>query len=239
MARGATVVDVGASDGVFTERMSHLVGRAGRVHAFEANPGDEALLDAVRARCPNVSVHIAALSDHAGEATLHVPVLHGRQSLGRASLVVPDARRDVSHELIPVVMQRLDDVLGSERSRVTFVKCDVEGHEHAVLLGGEQTLREAGPTILIEIEQRHRDRPVEETFELLQQLGYRGYGVRGTSLVPLADFDLERDQLRFAESLETSDDDPAADYVHNFLFVPGAATLPRPLERRVTPAQRS
>ena len=233
MTRGATVVDVGASDGVFTERMSHLVGATGQVHAFEANPGDEPLLEAVRARCPNVSVHITALSDQTGEATLHVPVLHGRRSLGRASLVVPDGRRSVRHEPVPVVVSRLDDALGEARREVTFVKCDVEGHEHAVLLGGVETLREAQPTLLVEIEHRHRDRPVAETFELLQDLGYRGFGIRGRRLLGLADFDLERDQLRFAASLEAADDDVSTDYVHNFVFVPAAAPLPRSLQSRV------
>jgi FkbM family methyltransferase len=236
---GQTVVDVGASNGVFAERMARLVGPNGRVHAFEANPEDSDLLEQVRGRCPNVVVHMAGLSDQESVATLHVPVIEGRRRLGRASVVVPGSRSDVAHDEITIALQRLDDALGDERSTVAFVKCDVEGHEHAVLEGALDTLRRGQPALLVEIEQRHRDRDVRETFALLAQLGYEGFGIRGQSLVPLSAFDLERDQARFVDAIDSDpDDDAPPDYVHNFVFAPAGRSLPAGLTRRVN-AQRS
>jgi FkbM family methyltransferase len=229
-----TVVDIGASDGVFTERLSHLVSRTGHVHAFEANPEDADILGRVAERCRNVSVHMVGLSDHDGDGRLHVPVLDGQRRLGRASVVVPNARHDVQHESLPVVLRRLDDVLADTRDSIAFVKCDVEGHEHEVLSGARQMLSTSLPTLLIEIEQRHRDLQVAKTFGLLEELGYSGFGIRGRQLLHLADFDLERDQLSFLEILDASPDaDAPADYVHNFLFVPERRPLPPALLKRL------
>jgi FkbM family methyltransferase len=237
---GATVVDIGASDGVFAERFSRLVGRTGHVHAFEANPEDAGALASVQKRCPNVSVYMVGLSDHGGEAVLHVPVLQGTRRLGRASVVVPSSRAHVEHEHVTIDLRRLDDML-ADTDNISVIKCDVEGHEHEVLAGAEQVMRRGNPALVIEIEQRHRQREIAETFALLRDSGYEGYGMRGARLVPLDEFDVERDQLRFLELLdETPDADAPADYVHKFLFSPAGRALPAGLKRRLLDhAQRS
>jgi hypothetical protein len=74
------------------------------------------------------------------------------------------------------------------------MKCDVEGHELAVLRGAEQTLRRCLPTILIEIEQRHQGGDIRETFAFLTDLGYGGHFLRDRDLCALEEFDLDRDQ---------------------------------------------
>lgn|SRR5512146_196809 len=239
---GATVVDIGASDGVFAERLSRLVGSSGHVHAFEANPEDADALAAVRGRCPNVSVYMVGLSDREGQAFLHVPHLQGARHLGRASVVVPRSRAEVEHDRIPVELKRLDDVLADVGDKIGLIKCDVEGHEHEVLAGAEHILRTGRPALVIEIEQRHRQRDLTETFSLLRESGYDGFGIRSRHLVPIDDFDLERDQLRMLELLDRDPDaDVPAEYVHNFVFSPAGRALPAGLRRRVqvSPAQRS
>jgi FkbM family methyltransferase len=70
-----------------------------------------------------------------------------------------------------VRLTRLDDLEIPNRSRLSFVKCDVDGHKDAVLRGAEGTIRELLPGLLVEIEERHRDHPVSDAFELLTAWG--------------------------------------------------------------------
>jgi hypothetical protein len=135
------------------------------------------------------------------------------------TLSVAKRRERLYTDVVAVEKARLDDTLGADVARVRFLKVDVEGHEDALLEGAERTLTEARPLILIEVEQRHRDAPVSQTFDRLFALGYTGFAVRKSSLVSLDDFDLQRDQLNHLRLDELEAIVPP-EYVHDFVFVP-------------------
>jgi FkbM family methyltransferase len=217
------VVDIGASWGLYGWQLARLVGPRGHVHAVEPNPGAARSLAAVRGRRANFTVHAVALSDQPGQAELHIPVVEGRGFDELGSLAVPRDRTPVEHRRVAVPVRRLDDLLPSAGPPVAFLKCDVEGHERAVLRGAERTLRRSRPAILIEVEQRHQTGgPIVETFEHLRRLGYVGYAVHETGVRPLDEFDVERDQRAWLGTGFMPYAMPAA-YVHDFLFVrPGA-----------------
>lgn len=228
--RGTVAVDVGANWGFFAYHLARLVGPEGHVHVVEPDPGHLASLRAIAARRRNVTIHPVGLSDRDGVAELHVPVVDGRRVDALASLAVPAGRAAIEHARVPVRLARLDDLLPPE-TPVAVVKCDVEGHEPAVLRGGARLLRRWRPMLLIEIEQRHQDGDVRETFELLGRLGYEGYSLHPGGLRPLAEFDLARDQLAFLGDRFMPYAMPSG-YVHDFLFVApgtdvGALLAPR------------
>ncbi len=214
VTRGAVAVDIGAAYGVYTHRLAKLVGPDGEVHAFEPNPSHWPGL-AAAARKANVTLHTAALSDESGRRSLHVPVNDsGEPSLEMGSLEA----RATAGEKLNVELDTLDNALGA-LSRLDFIKCDVEGHEHAVLEGGLDVLTRHRPTLVIEIEQRHRARPMTETFSLLSDLGYAGWALTERGPMNLAGFDIERDQLRLiADDPETLT--PPSGYVNDFVFAP-------------------
>jgi FkbM family methyltransferase len=220
---GDTVLDIGASWGLFTFRLSDLVGPKGRVIAFEPNPLVLPSLEAIAAHGANVDIHALALSDEPGSAELHVPTLNRTLAPPRAvhpmaSLERPDNRTEASHETVAVEVRRLDDVVEPPaRESISFLKIDVEGHELAVLRGGEETL--AGcPAIWVEIEQRHQDAPIQDFFDHLAARGYDGHILHGTRLRPISAFDVERDQLAYLRPDSLFSAAPAG-YLHNFLFV--------------------
>jgi len=188
---GDAVVDAGANWGLFAARFARLVGAAGQVDAFEPFPAHAATLGALARRNPQLAVHAVALSSAPGTAALHVPIVDGRRVTPLASLGAPAA--GVEHDVVSVPVQTLDAALAGRRAP-SFVKIDVEGLELEVLRGAGATLR-GRPVLLVEIEQRHQDAPIGATFAHLAALGYAGrfFGPRG--LAPLADFDVERDQL--------------------------------------------
>jgi FkbM family methyltransferase len=166
-----------------------------------------------RLRQANVTVHPVALSDREGEERLYVPVFDGKRLDALASLIEPK----VPHDVLSIQLRPLDSLLGDEPGGVQFIKCDAEGHEFAVLQGGRSVLSRT-PILLIRVEERHQRGTIPRTFSYLKDLGYVGYFLRGRSLHPLEEFDIERDQLAFLTESFVPYAMPAV-YVNNFLFV--------------------
>jgi FkbM family methyltransferase len=222
---GDVVIDIGASTGVYTFALAHLVGPSGRVHAFEPDPPSVARLESMRRTRPNITVHPFALSDRQGVATLHVPVVRGNRIATLSSLAVPGWRAGIEHTAVTVDLKPLDSMLPADGRPVSFVKIDVEGHELPVLLGARATLRTL-PAMLIEIEQRHQEMDIKSTFDLIRTLGYVGYAMGPRSLIPLEQFDVARDQLAFVTEEKAQCGLMPSGYIHDFLFVrPGTERL--------------
>jgi FkbM family methyltransferase len=216
IAEGDVVVDAGAAYGLFTARFATLVGPSGHVHAFEPDPIKVQRLRSLERRRDWITVYPTGLSDEPGERLLQVPIVKGRHLREQAFVDERPHAHAVTIERLPIVLQRLDDVLVDEP--VALIKCDVEGHELPALRGGERLLGEARPRLLLEVEQRHHPEPVWSVFDALSRFGYEGYALRDDELMPLAEFDVERDQTKL---LEDSRGGPLpSGYVNNFLFEP-------------------
>ena len=213
--RGDTVVDVGANWGLYTWRLSWLIGPAGCVYAFEPDPVAVARVGKISHR--KLTVYPIALSDHSGEAKLHVPLYQGERISALASLTANDANKEVTEEVLRVKVQRLDAIIPEAGPAVTFIKCDVEGHELAVLRGAETILRRSRPALLVEVEQRNGGR-VQDTIEYLTALDYDAYALHTDGLIPAAKFDLQRDQLAYLGDEFMPHDMPDG-YINDFLFV--------------------
>lgn len=228
VAKGDVAVDIGASRGLFTGALLRMVGRHGHVHAFEPNP---VALDSLE-RFPrrHLTVHPVGLSDHGGEAVLKIPVVGGRPRPGLAAITPPRSRRSVPYQAVAIRVERLDDAL-PQGTNVSFVKCDVEGNELAVLRGAQQTLAMSRPTLVIEIEQRHHDGGIDEVFDFVTTRGYTGLAIQRATLLALEEFRPELHQPRAA--VQGLAEVPTAEYVSNFLFVPTERPLPSTLSRLV------
>lgn len=221
--KGDVAIDVGANSGLYTDRLARLVGREGAVYAFEPNPRCTRELRRIAASRGNVSVIVAAASDRHGSATLSVPKEAGRPNDAMGTI---ELRGGSASETFEVKTTTLDSELANVTG-VRFLKCDVEGHEHEVIAGGRALLERERPVILVELEQRHRSRPLADTFTLLEELGYRGLMLTAAGPKPLADFDLERDQIApLAADLRRRY--PPKDYVNTFVFTTGSAPARTP-----------
>jgi len=226
---GDVVVDVGADWGFYTVRLAELVGPAGCVHAFEPNPRTRANLDALVAAERHVVVHPIALSDQVTTAELHVPVEDGLLLCALGSL---SPHHGVPCQTVAVETATLDESLGRHAGRVAFIKCDVEGHELAVLRGAATTLTSARPTLLVEIEHRHAGERMSQTFDYLADVGYSAWALAPAGILPIEQFDLERDQLAYLGGGLQADMPP--DYVHDFLFTPPGQDRPSVASSRAT-----
>lgn len=179
---GDAFVDVGANIGYFTLLASVLVGRNGEVIAVEPNPGARARLERNVSlnRLTNVRVVEAALSDRAGELTLH---LGPADNSGLSSFRVP---RD-SARSIAVAVRTLDSLVTLDARPRAIVKIDVEGAELQVLRGMRETLRRARPDLIVEISPQFLTElgsSVSELLDLLGAAGYTGYEIGELALSP-------------------------------------------------------
>lgn len=141
---GDWVIDAGANVGHYTLRLSQLVGRDGRVLAFEPVPETFELLAAntAAAGTRNVSLFNVALSADIGVQAMSIPYFtSGLPNYYMATLSGAGGGLDV----LAVTM----DCLLPPR-HVSFIKIDVEGHEIQTLRGMERLLRRDRPRLVIE-----------------------------------------------------------------------------------------
>ena len=183
---GSVCLDVGAAAGLYTLALSQLAGPAGEVHSVEpisfAHPVWRRVLNSQG--CPNVRYHALALGAEAGPGVMSVPsgrYLHvtGRSFLaGRAAGLGPNVEF-ASHEEIAVAVDTIDALMERTGStRLDFIKIDTEGGELHALQGGERTIKEFRPAILVEIEARHTARyeyTPDDLVDWLTELGYTMY----------------------------------------------------------------
>lgn len=196
VGRGA--VDAGANRGVYAFLIAR---RAKHVYAFEPHPALSRYLR--RAKVSNITVFDVALSDTSGEGLLRVPEVDGEATLGAHV----DADKAIS---LSVRLARLDDFALAD---IGFLKIDVEGHELHVLRGAAETIRRSRPIVFIEVERRYQTGSVDAVFDYLTgSLSYAyGYAWRRGRLLPLTDFEVDRDQV-------PRTGDVSGGYINNFVF---------------------
>jgi FkbM family methyltransferase len=239
VSAGEVVVDVGANFGLFARRLARLVGHTGHVHLFEPHPDHQEQLRRF-GKSSQVTFMPVALSDHTGTGELRIPQLDGGSIESMATLeddAPPGKGFDASFGRVQIQVETFDRALASEPRPISFVKCDVEGHELAVLQGGSDRFARDHPTLLLEIEQRHQRRDIRETFGLLERSGYASWIVRPDGLAPLESFDVERDQLAVLRALPPATA-AGPEYLNTFLFVERHRPLPPTLPLATSDTRR-
>jgi FkbM family methyltransferase len=176
---GMTVVDIGAHHGLYSLLAAKLVGRRGRVLAFEPSPRERRRLQRhLRLNgYRNVEVEERAVADASGEADLFV--VQGFRDWGNS--LRPPAVPEPT-ERVRVRVCQLDEALAERGLRaVDFIKLDAEGAELAVLYGaGELLQRAPRPAILAEVQDlrtRAWGYAAREITALLASWNYQWFGV--------------------------------------------------------------
>lgn len=175
---GDTVVDVGANVGVYTKVLSDLVGPAGRVVSMEPMPQTFSILaHNVRSLdMTNVRTVNAAASDHEATVTMEVPRYRAAgEDYYQAHIVSggDDGRSGTENRRVQARAVTLDSIVGG-LGPVTFVKCDVEGHELACITGSRSLVRGHRPVWLIEVSE-DPDVPGSSGSRLFELLEHESY----------------------------------------------------------------
>ena len=162
--RTSVALDLGANIGNHSLFFSDFFKQ---VHAFEPNPRTFKVLALNAELVGNVACHQVGLSDRAGAAHFRV----NPANIG-ASRVVSSPEPGT----LEVRLATLDSVV-SDLPDIRLIKVDVEGHDHAALVGAKETIIGHRPIILFE--QLLEDAAMGEsaTVALLKSYGYRQFAV--------------------------------------------------------------
>jgi FkbM family methyltransferase len=204
--RGGTAIDIGAHKGAYTWWLCRKVGSGGRVVSVEPQAELADRLERLFAKTGQQTLFRGAVSDRTGTGELVVPEAgpsHGASLRG----IEPGERGRVT----TVETTTLDDLAASMNlGRVDFIKCDAEGHEHAIFRGGAALLGRDRPGVLVECDRGFvAGDPVGELWAMFEPLGYEGWVVFRDRLVPIAEFDY---------GVHQKPDRAKHDHGHNFLF---------------------
>jgi FkbM family methyltransferase len=173
--RGAMALDIGANKGIYCFWMIRAVGPSGNVIAFEPQLEmcDGIERQKLRFNWSNLRVMNVALSDADGQKSL------SRQRIGDGSATLEATRRRNTDATLDVQATKLDTIAYEIFSKLKFIKCDVEGHERNVFLGGEQTIRRYRP--VVQFESTVTDPRTQDIFEFFRDLGYSGVLLLGNT----------------------------------------------------------
>ena len=166
LSPGSVFYDVGAHIGIVSMFGARLVGKSGRVFAFEADPDNAARIKE-NVRCNNLD-QVTVVPRAVWSST-------GRLSFGRASAhssrnqgAVATDSAATGEEIVEVEGVCLDE-FSTDQRMPTLIKIDVEGSEAEVLRGSERLVAQARPVLICEV---HHARAVEDVTQWLQSRGY-------------------------------------------------------------------
>lgn len=212
--RNRLAIDVGANTGAYVHRLLHL---GANVVAIEANPQ---LVDVLKSLYGKKKLEVvwAAASSEGGRASLRIPNAKASYRHGMSTIEQANTLGGGEAETIDVPKVTLDSL---NLPATGFLKIDVEGHEHSVLLGAQELIARDHPAILIEAEDRHRPDAVESVRSFLDGFGYRGFMLDNGLFKSIANFDVSRDQVFVGEDIETLNSGHyRGRYINNFIFLP-------------------
>lgn len=216
LSPGKAFLDIGAHIGEYCFVAERYIDPT-HIYAFEPQ---SYYARRIRKLFPRAHVTQVALSDHAGTATLKIPIMRGRVYATRATLERFSERGETNARYETVPLTTLDQFRREHPvGKIGCMKIDVEGHERSVIAGARETLRQDRPNLIIEIEQRHHQEPMQEVLDDILSAGYRGYffDPSGKRFRTLPEFQVER--------FQAMNDFKTGAYVNNFIFLPEESSM--------------
>lgn len=141
--RGTIIYDVGGELGLETVQFAELCGSEGQVHVFECFPSHIRLLEEIKGKYPQITLHDVACWNRDEELTFHVGNSPGSgTAVSNAKGQRAQNLANVQIEPIKVRAKRLDDIWAlNHRHVVDFLKMDIEGAEYEALEGASELLK--------------------------------------------------------------------------------------------------
>lgn len=174
---GDVVVDVGANIGYYTLIAAGLVGKEGKVYAFEPEPSNYKLLtknvgiNSFR----NVTAIQKAISDDNGKIRLYLDKVNlGAPSFSEENIFIERG------SYVDVETISLDEFFENRKKeeKFNFIKIDAEGAEGLIVNGAKNILQENNPKILMEFWPYGQKNIGTDPMKLLNTLMDYGYGMR-------------------------------------------------------------
>ncbi len=167
----STAIDIGASFGIYTARLSKLCHK-GQIHAIEPLPQVFECLQKRFAHIQNIILYNVAITSKQTACAMVVPKLYGILPEPSLAYVINDRPNQNSSVIkFTVACKRLDDITIGLKN-VAFIKIDIEGGEYDALSGANKTILAFRPILQIE-----ENNIVEHSDKLLSLAEDLKYGV--------------------------------------------------------------
>lgn len=177
---GKVAVDIGAHNGIYSYWMHKRVGPQGRVVAFEPQPEQNDRLRRLKESFRLDRLEIAGMG--LSSARRELRLVRPPDKTGTASFEVPE---NDQYDSLTVAVTTLDDYFREHAARpISFVKCDVEGHEMHVFRGAQEVLEKDRPDLLFEC--LSPEDPDCEVFAWLGEHGYASFCFLPNGYAPIA-----------------------------------------------------
>jgi FkbM family methyltransferase len=176
---GDHVVDIGANIGWYSVFLSRLVEHQGKVYSFEPVPLTFELLafSIKKLKLNNVKLFDCAISDVDGSKTIQVPKwAYGGDNFYQARIVDREMiKPQLTH--YSVQTKSLFSIFSHSPKPLSFIKCDVEGHELSVVKGAGKLLGQFKPQWLVEVsdDPENTESQAWKMFELFKNEGYSAW----------------------------------------------------------------
>jgi len=194
-------IDIGANVGVWSYWLSKY---AKQVESFEPNPKIFNALKNIKIK--NVNSYNVALSNKSGSVDLLIP--KGSKGFSNQGASLSSIKVQGEHKSISIEAKCLDEYNFLD---VDFIKIDVEGHEHEVIEGAQETINKFKPTMVIEMEEKHNQIPIEDQISSVEKLGYKCCVLINEKIIQIEEIDLNK----FHRNPANNDS-----YLFNFIFYP-------------------
>lgn len=147
---GEIFIDIGANVGAYSLIASRLVGKSGKVIAFE--PASKSFLRLLKNislnGIGNIIPERLAVIDKSTQADLYIS---GSQNMGMSSIYHHDSETGITEKVEAI---SIDDYIEKKGiSRISLIKIDIEGSEFLALKGMQKVLTSMRPKILVELKE--------------------------------------------------------------------------------------
>lgn len=178
---GDEIIEIGANIGTETICFSDIIGKQGKIFAFEPLESNVySLHENIRINSKkNIEIFPVAISNIEGNIAFAPPINYHMSGTGSLD---PSGKRQ--GKTIDVICWTLDSHLELYKNlRCIFI--DIEGADYLAILGGHQTIRRFRPVIVMESSPNLMKRygySQEDVIETMDSLGYQCYTISKISL---------------------------------------------------------
>jgi FkbM family methyltransferase len=182
---GDIFVDIGSNVGLFSLVASNIVGENGSVYSFEPTPQTFTRLqkNIVLNRFTNIKVKNIGLSDKKGNLELQI----SENGFDAWNTFARKENERFQHKTSVEVSTIDDEFTDIDKSRISFVKIDVEGWEKFVINGGKSFFENYSPVVMVEFTETNTFDAgyfVQEIYDIMVEFGYKWFRNKKGQLIP-------------------------------------------------------
>ena len=182
---GDVFVDIGSNVGLFSLLASKIVGSKGLVYSFEPTPQTFMRFQKNIALngFTNIKAKNMGLSDKKGKLDLQV----SENGFDAWNTFAKKENERFQHKTSVEVSTIDNEFTEIDKSRISFVKIDVEGWEKFVLKGGTSFFQNYSPVVMVEFTETNTFDAgyfVQEIYDIMVEFGYRWFRNKNGQLIP-------------------------------------------------------